>query len=96
MARGHLGSEIPSDGSFHVGKRTVKTRFIFSTFVGLNPTSQMMLLVISKRVLTGFSKAICAAEELRSPVKEILDVNFQSEKMVWLQDLLTEHICHRI
>lgn len=64
---GHLGAELHGDGSFHVGKRTVETRFIFSSSVGLNPDRQMMLLVISKCVLTGFSKPICTAEGLHSP-----------------------------
>lgn len=42
--------ELHSDGSFNVGKRTVEMKFIFSTSVGLNPASQMLLLVISKCV----------------------------------------------
>lgn len=73
-------AELYSDGSFHVGKRTVETRFIFSTSVGLSPASQMMLLVISKCVLTGSSKPICTEEELRSPSVSSPDVNIQSEK----------------
>lgn len=55
-------------------------RFIFSTSVGLNPASQMMLLVISRCALSGFSKPICTDEELCSPPVNSPDVNIQSEE----------------
>ena len=68
MARGHLGAKLCSGGSFHVGEMdSGSKRFIFSISVGLNPVSQMMLLLIGKCVLTGFSKPICTAKELCFP-----------------------------
>lgn len=42
-------------------------RFIFNISVGLNPERQMMLLLIGRCVLTGFSKPICTAKELCFP-----------------------------
>ena len=68
MTRGHFGAELHSGRSFDVGEMdSGSKRFIFSVSVGLNPESQMMLLLIGKCVLTGFSKPICRAKELHFP-----------------------------
>lgn len=68
VAREHLGAKLHSGGSFHVGEvDSGSKRFIFSISVGLNPESQMMLLLIGKCVLTGFSKPICTVKELCFP-----------------------------
>lgn len=68
VAKGQLGAQLHSGGSFHVGDMgSGSKRFIFIISVGLSPESQMMLLLTSKCVLTGFSKQTCTAKELCFP-----------------------------
>lgn len=70
-------------GSFHIERNGLWRREVrFSTSVGLNPESQMRLLLISKCVLTGFSKPRCTSKELCFPRVSSPHVSFQSESVV--------------